>query len=475
MRHTAFVLLLIGLAHAGFSPARRAVRGADAAPGGDEWKYDIVYRKKGDSYRGLVVGRGGGEVHMWCIVRNPGRPTIFYRVNLPDDEVERIEMLPEGEHETLRRRFLALREEHRQAPDPLKAIPSDKSALPGGDKIKLHEIAWRGDRKTKALAYRSSYFELESNAPQRVVLAAAVQLEQVYAAYVRCLPPRAQGRSTLILLPQSRADYQTLMRGQGRNLLNPAFFDSERNQIVCSFNWRHLSEEMERVDAEHAKLRAKVHECEAELRKAYKGDIPAELKAALTEQRKRIQSADTRNRETFARAQRRLFQRLFHEAFHAYLLNFVYPPRDGELPRWLNEGLAQIFETAVFEVGELRIGHADKERLEAVRLALSKNSLLPLTDLLRSGPKQFQVAHDGDKQLSDRYYLASWGLAFYLTFDRKLLGTPALDAYVRQLKRGVDPLEAFRELTGQPLAAFERDFRHYLNHLHSDGGIGMGR
>ncbi|HEY7153099.1 MAG TPA: DUF1570 domain-containing protein, partial [Gemmataceae bacterium] len=202
--------------------------------------------------------------------------------------------------------------------------------------------------------------------------------------------------------------------------------------------------------------------------------IPVELRTLLADKRREIDAAEAHNKATFNRAQRRLLQRLFHEAFHAYLLNFVYPPRDGELPRWLNEGLAQIFETAVFEVGELRIGHADKERLDAVRVALSKDALLPLADLLRCGAKQFQVAHDGDKQVSDRYYLASWALAFYLTFDRKVVGTPALDAYVRDLKRGTDPLDAFRTLTGQPLSKFEKDFQDYLKHLRPDGRIGAG-
>jgi curved DNA-binding protein CbpA len=473
MKRTSFALLLLSLICAGALALLNGAAAADGPPGGDDWKYDIVYRKKGDSYRGLIFQRGG-EVQMWCIVRKPGRPTVFYRVHLSQDEIERVEMLPDEEHEVLRRRFEALREEHRQLSDPLKALQFDKVAIPGADKIKLHETPWRGDPKIKGLTYRSSHFELESNAARRVVLVAAGQLEQVYAAYVRCLPPRAKGQPTTILLPQSLADYQTLVRGQGRTLLNPAFFDPERNQIVCAFDWRHMNEELERVHAEHVKLRAKAKECEDELRKAYRGDIPDDWKAVVAEQRHRIQIVETRNRETFTRAQRRLFQRLFHEAFHAYLLNFVYPPREGELPRWLNEGLAQIFETAVFEVGELRIGHADQERLRAVRQALGKNALLPLADLLRSGAKQFQVAHDGDKQVSDRYYLASWALAFYLTFDRKLLGTPALDAYVRQLKRGTDPLEAFRELTGQPLAAFERDFLHYLNHLYPDGRVGAG-
>ena len=37
------------------------------------------------------------------------------------------------------------------------------------------------------------------------------------------------------------------------------------------------------------------------------------------------------------------------------------------MPRWLNEGLAQIFETAIIEAGELRVGHADAERLARVK------------------------------------------------------------------------------------------------------------
>lgn len=473
MKHVQLVSLLLSLIGAGVWVLSAESAIADTPLGGDDWKYDIVYSKKGDSYRGLVYQRGGG-VKMWCIVRNPGRPAVFYRVNFAENEVARVEMLPDDEHEKLRQRFEALREEHRRLPDPWKAIEQEETAIPGVDKTKLQETPWRGAARTNALAYRSSYFELESNASRRVVLVAAEQLEQVYAAYVRFLPPRAKGRPTTILLPQSRADYQALVRGQGRNLLNPAFFDCDKNQIVCAFNWKQMSEELQRIHGEHVKLWEKVEKCEAELRKAYKGDIPAELKADLADQRRHIKEAEARNQETCARARQRLFQRLFHEAFHAYLLNFVYPPREGELPRWLNEGLAQIFETAVFEVGELRIGHADRGRLDAVRQALGKNAFLPLADLLRSGAKQFQVAHDGDKQVSDRYYLASWALAFYLTFDRKLLGTPALDTYVRQLQRGTDPLEAFRELTGQPLEAFERAFLHYLNHLRPDGKVGMG-
>jgi hypothetical protein len=437
---------------------------------GDDWKYDIVYPKRGDPYRGLVVEQNGGGVRMQWVQRRPGRPTIVYRIELARDEIDHVDLLPDEERAALRQRLTALKEEHKRLAERMKALHNGgREPAAGADHLELRERPWPGEARQTALTYRSSYFELVSNAPRGVVETAALRLEQVYAAYVHRLPPRAKGTATTILLPRGLADYQALVRGRGRDLLNPAYFDPDRNEIVCAFDWQHLAEELERLHNYHVKLRGEVDEREAELRKAYKGAIPAELKAALAAKRREIDDAEKRNHATFERAQRRLFQRLFHEAFHAYLLNFVYPPRDGELPRWLNEGLAQIFETAIFEVGELRVGHADEERLRAVRAALARDGLLPLTDLLRSGSRQFQVAHDGDAQASDRYYLASWALSFYLTFERKLLGTPALDAYVRDLKRGTDAREAFVKLTGQPLSAFERDYLTYLKHLRPDG------
>ena len=93
-----------------------------------------------------------------------------------------------------------------------------------------------------------------------------------------------------------------------------------------------------------------------------------------------------------------------------------------------------------------------------------------LTDrLLTAGPGQFLVAHAGEKAVSDRHYLFGWALAYYLTFDRQVLGTPALDRYVVGLRRGSDPVDAFRELVGAPLPSFEEEFHRYLLALKPDG------
>jgi hypothetical protein len=451
-----------------------AHRAADPAPGSDEWKYDVVYRKKAEPFKGLVIEQTKEYVVIRDVTRKPGAPTLVFTVQVNANQIERVELLEPKERELLSKRLDAIKEERELLASRLKALePGGKGELTSGEALDLQKTDWVIEGKPKALAYESGRFRLVSNASEQVVQLAAIQLEDVYAAYARTLPPRVTAeKPTTIILTQSMADYQTLLRGQGHNLLNPAYYDSAKNQIVCASDLQRLYDELERTRQHHEKLRAELKDREADLLKVYKGKIPAELAGPIEDARQKIKATEERNEEGFKQARRRLFQRLYHEAFHAYLATYVYPASECEVPRWLNEGLAQIFESAIVEAGELRMGHADKEHYAALRTALTKGTLLSPADLLRSGPKQFLVAHAAEQQAADRYYLASWALAHYLTFERKVLGTKAMDEYVKALKRGADPLEAFSDLVGQPLAAFEKEHLHYLKHLRQDGSVG---
>jgi hypothetical protein len=108
--------------------------------------------------------------------------------------------------------------------------------------------------------------------------------------------------------------------------------------------------------------------------------------------------------------------------------------------------------------------------LEAIQKAAREKKLLPVLQLLKTSPKDFLVAHDADRKSSDRHYLNSYALAYYLTFDRRLLGTPALEKYVQARKRGVDELVAFSALIGnKPIAQFEKEYLEFLLRLQADG------
>src|SRR5262249_11218184 len=154
-------------------------------------------------------------------------------------------------------------------------------------------------------------------------------------------------------------------------LKNPAFYDPSSNRVVCGTDLKRLGEDLAEFRLDARQALDKLAEQEARIVRLY-GKSPelARHLQPLKEQRAQYEKAAKANDGKFETATRQLFQTLYHEAFHAYVGNFVYPPAGrgnpdgpGELPRWLNEGMAQVFETAVFEAGELRIGHADRTRL----------------------------------------------------------------------------------------------------------------
>jgi hypothetical protein len=441
-----------------FTTLSLGASGAPASADPDGWKLDAVRLKNGRTIRGLLVEETPAGLRFRYVVQRPGaRTVVFPPTTIARAEVERVERLDPSDRQTLLARLKALESAGRDEADLLAAL-------------ELRPVPWGKDGKGEGLEYQADQFLLRSNARADIVRRVALRLEQVYAAYTRFLPPRKPAAEpTTIVLVRSLQEYHEMLRGRGRDLRNPAVYDPAQNQVVCASDLEQLGEQLEQVRQKHRKILDRLDEEEAELKKQFKDKVPAHLQQPITTTRKQIAEADRQNEARFERATRRLFQTLAHEAFHAYLANFVYPPAEAEVPRWLNEGLAQIFETALIEAGELRVGHADAERLKRAKAAAAAGTAVPLAELLRAGPRDFLVAHASDQAVSDRFYLASWALAFYLTFERRLLGTPALDQYVTTLKRGGDALEAFRALVGQPLPEFEHAFRRYVRRLRSDG------
>jgi hypothetical protein len=427
----------------------------------ESWKFDVIQLKTGPVLRGLILEETPAGVRFQDVRQRAGsRTSLLGTSTYARVEIARIDRLSDADRAVLKARLEEL-------------DPSGRGQQQRLEQLELESIPWDG-RTDPGRRYRSEFFTLESDAPEEIVRSTAVRLDQIYAAYARFLPPRGEGRQpTTVILFRSGEEYAAWLKARGHNFVNLAYYNPTSNRIVCGDDLVRLGDDLERVRRQHQQLRKDLERQEAALLKLYKGskDMARHIQP-IRDVRKRIDLADQKNETTFREATGQLFAVLYHEAFHAYLASWVYPSPGPEVPRWLNEGLAQIFETAIVEAGELRIGHADSIRLGKAKAAARQNELVPIEQLLRAEQKQFQAAHAGDRTQTGQYYLTAWAAAFHLTFERRLLGTTALDTYVRAQATGTEPVAAFEALVGCPLGQYEQELRRYVAALQPDGSTG---
>ena len=90
---------------------------------------------------------------------------------------------------------------------------------------------------------------------------------------------------------------------------------------------------------------------------------------------------------------------------------------------------------------------------------------MTLGELLNADAEKFLVPHSGAAEASSRRYLVAWGLAYYLAFERPLVGSERLDLYVARDEdvardeATMSAIERFERLVGQPLPEFETTWR----------------
>jgi hypothetical protein len=436
------------------------------------WPFDEITLKNGAKFQGLLLHESPDGVEFQSVYRLPGRPTVTLTSFFGQKEIANIKRLPKKDRDALKEKIAEL-------------DPGGEGERKRMESLELVAAEWPG-KAAGARQYDSDYFALVCTGTEELTRRSAVRLEQIYTAFSRFLPPTVKGaRPTGFWLATEPEEYKALLGPlNASKLLNPAVYDVATNRILCGTDLKRLGDELQAARLHHAQQLASLDRYEAGVKKLYKGEELARHLRAIGAERKRVFVADANNGVKFDEATARLFALLYHEAFHAYVGTFVYPPRKpeevkagkgtGELPRWLNEGLAQIFESAVVEAGELRVDHPDRDRLERAKHWLKgKNggALVPLGDLLTTGRDAFLASHADQKAASDRAYLTSWALAYYLTFDRRLIGTEAFNKYLVGVNGGGDARKAFAELAGKDLPTFEKDWHDYLIRLRPNGTV----
>jgi hypothetical protein len=432
-----------------------------------QWQLEELELHDGRRLQGLVESESDERVDFAEVRRTTGQPTYLVKRRLPRASVSQMRMLSAPDHRTLVEKIERFRTHS------LEEIRN----MTG---LELHRLEDRGE-----VVYhyaKGPWFELESRADEELTRRAIVRIEQMFHAFAEILPPRVKPTERLrIYLFATHAGYAELQHTLGLNMQNPAFYMSQNKLLAAGGDLDQLSRSLAAVSQKHAEIREKATKISAEMptrfqAKAkeleslgysredivklitlYRGQWQRELELFKTE----LGIAERNNSAAFETSTSLIIQRLYHEAFHAYLENFVYPEGQASVPRWLNEGLAQVFEEGILELGTLRLDIPRNQRLADLQHDLKTLPRLPLEELLAADGATFLIAHNEAKQtaVSDRHYLYSWGLAYYLAVREPVLDSRSLDQYVSLKAAKLSPRQRFEELVRMPLDQFEQKWR----------------
>lgn len=432
---------------------------------GDEPALEAVITVDDRRHEGLIESESDSWVNLIEIRRRRGKPMYLVIQPIERDRVAKVVRLAPAERDALRRQVEQFVGRARIEAGRMEAVRLDESRRAG----------------VRYFHYRGPWFALDASTDDDTARRIIVRVEQVFTAFRQILPPRQKPAAPLHLIVfGSMEEYQQYLAQLRLKISSPACFVENANLLLAGTELSLYSAELGRVAIAHEKLRKELETLEKQLpeRLAHYGEhlrqsglAPAEISKLLnlekqraareiTDRQRQVQASERKNARDFEKVTGRTFTRLYHEAFHAYLENYVFPRAKYQVPRWLNEGLAVMVEGGQLESGTLRIDAPEPSVLRRLKADLGARGLA-LADLLTAGPEAFLSPGDLDTAASQRYYAAAWGLVYYLSFEKNLLSGAALEEYVRPAA-GATPTARFEKLVGAPLAPFEKAWRSYI-------------
>ncbi len=341
-----------------------------------------------------------------------------------------------------------------------------------------------GPAEFGAWNYTGGGFSLESSLGELETRRAAAEIERAFAVFRHFFPPRTHPEDRpRFLLAGGETAFPDRFSSEGLSLENPAVFLREQNVVLVGSDWssadlrrrlieaneRSLREEIERL---RAGIDVRVAELTERLRKAPGGPQRRDYARFLAAERRRMEQAIEERQAELLRYQREreaierqayshLLALLRHEAWHAYLENYLFPSARYDVPLWLDEGLAMVFEGAEVDGGYLRADVLSRRTVEGLRAA-NDESALPVRELLGAGPEAFL---DRRPARAARYYAHAGALVHFLLFEWEALEGDRLAAYLAAGEGGADATARFELLVGVPLADFVRHWRRFLARL----------
>lgn len=156
---------------------------------------------------------------------------------------------------------------------------------------------------------------------------------------------------------------------------------------------------------------------------------------------------------------------LQHEAFHQFANRLIGP----NLPVWVNEGIAQLFEEGIYTGKRFIVEQVPPRRLRQLQDDMSNRRLMPFEDFVYMDHKTW-ASNMRDRDRGSSQYNQAWAMVHFLVYacdatTGKALYRDRFFKMLTQIKFGIDAKDAFRANFGENFAAFQDRFLAYARSL----------
>ena len=155
---------------------------------------------------------------------------------------------------------------------------------------------------------------------------------------------------------------------------------------------------------------------------------------------------------------------LQHEAFHQFAHRAVGP----NMPVWLNEGIAQVFEEAIWSGDGFVLGQVPPRRVRQLNQDVKDGKLIDFRRLLKMSDAEWAATFN-DRDAMATQYNQAWAMAHYLLYAPGPDGQPLHRACVldmlRRCKAGAAPMDAYAQAFSDNVVGFQKRFTEYAQTL----------
>lgn len=157
-----------------------------------------------------------------------------------------------------------------------------------------------------------------------------------------------------------------------------------------------------------------------------------------------------------------MLQTLRHEGLH----QVVYQRIGGEVPAWLNEGMAEWFSYALPARRGFVTGLADPAAVRRLKAAEANGGLIPLQELLTMSKSDWNARVTTGA--AGAQYDQAWSVVHFLAHGENGQYQHLLDALVRAFWTGMNDDQAIRTVLGNDLAPMDATWQAFVRQLEPD-------